>query len=68
MRIEPGDLAVIRYAGDQTPWVRRLVGSYCVVVRNLTPAEGVTSSRNIWEVLVDGRVISVHALDLEILR
>lgn len=55
----------IRSAPDQPPWVRSLAGSRCVVIRHLGPNDGVTSSPNIWEILVDGRIMDVHTLDLE---
>lgn len=55
----------IKSAPDQPPWVRSLAGTHCVVIRHLGPADGVISSPNIWEVLVNGRIMDVHALDLE---
>ena len=63
--MKPGDLMRIRYASDQTPWVRSLAGQNCVLIRNMTPEDGVISSKNIWTVLVGGQVVSVHKLDLE---
>jgi len=65
--VKPGDLMRIKYAPDQTPWVRSLAGQNCVLIRNMTPEDGVTSSKNIWEVLVGGQVVSVHKLDLEVI-
>jgi len=57
----------IKYALDQASWVRSLAGQSCVLIRNMTPEDGVTSSKNIWEVLVGGQVVSVHKLDLEVI-
>lgn len=50
---------------DQSSYVQTLRGKLCVVVRHCTAAHGVVSSRNIWDVLVDGKIISLHALDLQ---
>jgi len=63
--MKPGDLMRIKHAPDQTPWTRRKVGKTCLVIRNLGPDDGVVSSPNIWEVLVEGEIMSVHKLDLE---
>ena len=63
--MKPGDLMRIKHAPDQTPWARWQVGKLCLVVRNLGPADGVVSSPNIWEVIIDGEVMNVHKLDLE---
>lgn len=65
IKIEPGDLMVIKHAGDQPPWTRSLVGKMCIVIKNLTQEDGVTSSPNIWKVMVDGVSVDVHLLDLE---
>jgi hypothetical protein len=63
--MKPGDLMRIKHAGDQTPWVRRLVGQHCVLIENLTESDGVISSTNIWRVLICGSLVDVHTLDLE---
>lgn len=63
--MKPGDLMRIKHAPDQTPWVRSLVGHHCIIIRNLTEADGVTSSPNIWQVLICGTTMDVHKLDLE---
>jgi archaellum component FlaG (FlaF/FlaG flagellin family) len=62
--MKPGDIMRIIKAKDQTPWVRAEEGKLCLLIRNLGEADGVLSSPNIWEVLVDGKVMSVHKLDL----
>jgi hypothetical protein len=64
MNPRPGDLAVIKLAPDQTLYVRKLAGKTCVVLKNLTAEDGVFSSRNMWDVLVEGQVVRVHRLDL----
>ena len=64
VKIEPGDLMQVCHAPDQPPWTRSLVGKKCIVIRRLTQADGVTSSPNIWEILVDGVLMDVHKLDL----
>ena len=66
--VAPGDLAMVKLVPDQALWVRSLVGKICIVIRRLTIEDGVTSSPNIWEVLVDGHKMSLHILDLEPLR
>jgi hypothetical protein len=63
--MKTGDLMRIKHATDQTPWARWQVGKLCLVLRNLTPAEGVVSSPNIWEVIIDGALMNIHKLDLE---
>jgi archaellum component FlaG (FlaF/FlaG flagellin family) len=63
--MKPGDLMRIIHAPDMTPWVRAKVGKTCILIRNLSPDDGVLSSPNIWEVLVDGGILHVHKLDLE---
>ena len=62
--MKPNDIMRIIKAKDQAPWVRAEEGKLCLLIRNLGEADGVLSSPNIWEVLVDGRVMSVHKLDL----
>ena len=64
MLIKPGDLMMIVNVPDQPPWIRKLAGKRCIVIRNLTQADGVTSSPSMWDVLVDDYTIRVHALDL----
>jgi hypothetical protein len=47
---------------DQASWVRALAGKPCLLVRNLS--QEMHYSPNTWEVLVDGRLLLVHRLDL----
>lgn len=63
--ISVGRLMQISSVPDQSLYVQSLRGKLCVVVRHCTAEHGVVSSRNIWDVLVDGKVISLHALDLQ---
>jgi len=60
--MKPGDLMRIVNVPDQAPWVRALAGKPCLVVRDLTQEMHFMS--NTWEVLVDGRLLFVHRLDL----
>jgi len=66
--VAPGDLAIIKLAPDQGVYVRRHVGKVCLVIRRLTQDDGVKSSPNIWEVLVDGMKMNLHILDLTFLE
>jgi len=56
-----GDLMRIIEAPDQAPWVRRDAGKVCLLIRNLGKSDG---SPNMWEVLIEGRIMNVHKLDL----
>jgi archaellum component FlaG (FlaF/FlaG flagellin family) len=40
-------------------------GKLCLVIKNLTQEDGVTSTTNAWDVLLEGRILRVHKLDLE---
>lgn len=64
MLIKPGDLMMIVHAPDQPPWIRKLAGKRCIVIKNLTQADGITSSPSMWDVFVNDCIIRVHALDL----
>jgi hypothetical protein len=66
--MSPGDLAIIKRVPDQPRWVAELVGRPCVIVKNLTAADGVYSSGHMWDILIDGKVLRVHRLDLEVIR
>ena len=59
--MKPGDLMRIIEVPDQTPWVRREAGKVCLLIRNLEKSDG---SPFMWEVLIEGRVMTVHKLDL----
>lgn len=63
--MKPGDLMRIKNSPDQTLWIREIAGQNCILIRNMTPDDGVTSSKNIWHVLVGDRIVSLHKLDLE---
>lgn len=63
--MKPGDIMRIKHAPDQSAWERSHVGMICLLIRNLGPEDGVVSSPNMWDVLVEGKVIRLHKLDLE---
>ena len=64
--MKPGDIMRIKWAPDQSAWERSHVGMICLLIRNLGPGDGVVSSPNMWDVLVEGKVIRLHKLDLEV--
>lgn len=63
--MKPGDLMRIVKVGDQASYITKLEGSLCVLIRNLGSEDGVVISPNIWDVLVEGRVMRIHKLDME---
>lgn len=63
--MKPGDIVQVVSARDQPPWTRRFVGKIGLVIKNLGPDDGVTSSPNIWSVLIDGNFYDLHLLDIE---
>jgi len=63
--MKPGDIMRIKVAGDQPHWVRMHAGKLCLIIKNLTQEDGVTSTTNAWDVLLEGRILRVHKLDLE---
>ena len=63
--MKPGDIMRVKHAPDQSGWARSHVGMICLLIRNLGPEDGVVSSPNMWDVLVEGKVIRLHKLDLE---
>ena len=60
--MKPGDLMRIIQAPDQAHWVRMNAGKVCLLIRNLGKSDG---SPNMWEVLIEGRIMNVHKLDME---
>lgn len=63
--MKPGDLMRIVLVPDQGSWFRVNDGKTCLLIRNLGPEDGVVSSPNMWDVLVEGKVIRLHKLDME---
>ena len=59
--MKPGDLMRIIEVPDQAHWVRMNAGKVCLLIRNLGKSDG---SPNMWEVLIEGRIMNVHKLDL----
>lgn len=63
--MKPGDLMRIIKFADQPLYIAELAGSLCVLIRNLGPEDGALEFSNSWDVLVNGRVICLHRVDLE---
>ena len=64
-KIAPGTLIKIRYAPDQNKLaISRFIGQAGVVIKNLTVDDGITSSTNMYSVLLEsGKVETFHYLD-----
>jgi len=62
-RHSPGDIVRVVQAPDQGGYIRNLAGSTGILIKNLDETDGVTSSKNIWSVLVSGKIIHLHILD-----
>jgi archaellum component FlaG (FlaF/FlaG flagellin family) len=65
--MKPGDVMRVAHAPDQPPWVRTHAGKCCILIKNLQKEDGVFSTSNAWEVFVDGRIVRLHKLDLEVI-
>lgn len=63
--MKPGDLMRIVKVPDQGSWIHVHEGKTCLLIRNLGPEDGVVSSPNMWDVLLEGKVIRIHKLDME---
>ena len=60
----PGDLVEFVYAPDQSLYQRqRFTGKLGLIIKRCDQYDGVKSSTNIYEVLIDGIYINLHALD-----
>jgi hypothetical protein len=66
MRYAPGDLVEIIEAGDQSLYIKTFRGKAGILIKNLGPPE-IMSSKRLWETLVEGKVITLHELDFELL-
>lgn len=64
----PGDLVTIIRAPDQNiQFMSKLIGKIGLVLNHLSEKDGIYSSRNMYTVLVEGKNIHLHALDMSIL-
>ena len=66
--MKPGDIMRIKQAPDQGEWIRSHVGKVCLLIQNTPPIIALSGSPNMWEVLVEGKVIHLHKLDLELIN
>jgi len=63
-RYEPGNIIRVIHAADQGTYIQKnFVGKTGMLVKNLGEVDGVTSSKNIWSVLIDGKIVHLHVLD-----
>lgn len=65
MTLRPGLLVRIQEKPDSPPLARCHAGSLGIVIKNLGFEDGVYSSPNMWSVLVAGKTMNFHKLDLE---
>ena len=66
MRSAPGDLVKIIEAGDQSLYTKTFRGKVGILIKNLGPPQ-IMSSKRLWETLVEGKIITLHELDFELL-
>ena len=66
MRYVPGDLIEIIEARDQSLYTKSFCGKAGILIKNLGPPQAMSSKR-LWEVLIEGKVITFHELDFELL-
>ena len=60
-----GDLVEFVSAPDQNPYLReRFIGKLGLIIKRCDQLDGVTSSNNNYNVLIDGICVNLHALDL----
>lgn len=62
-RYEPGNIVRVVHANDAGDYIHILVGKTGMLVKNLNEVDGITSSKNIWSVLIDGKIVHLHVLD-----
>ena len=62
----PGDLVEIIDAKDQSLYIKKQVCKLGLIERRLTLEES-ASSRNMYKVWVEERILHLHALDLKLL-
>lgn len=63
-RYEPGNIVRVVHANDAGAYIHKnFVGKTGMLVKNLNEVDGVTSSKNIWSVLIDGKIVHLHVLD-----
>lgn len=64
-RYEPGNIVRVVHAADAGAYIHKnFVGKTGMLVKNLNEVDdGVTSSKNIWSVLIDGKIVHLHVLD-----
>ena len=59
-----GDLVEFIPAPDQSLYHReRFIGKLGLIIKRCDQLDGVTSSNNIYNVLIDGVCVNIHALD-----
>ena len=66
MRSAPGDLVKIIEAGDRSLYTKTFRGKVGILIKNLGPPQ-IMSSKRLWETLVEGKIITLHELDFELL-
>ena len=63
-RYSPGELVEVVYSKDAGAYIQKnFVGKRGMLIKNLNETDGVTSSKNIWSVLIDGKIVHLHVLD-----
>jgi hypothetical protein len=63
-RYEPGNIVRVVAGRLAAAYIHKnFVGKTGMLVKNLNEVDGVTSSKNIWSVLIDGKIVHLHVLD-----
>jgi len=62
--MKPGDVMRVTHTPGQPPWVRTHAGKCCILIKK---EDGVFSTSNVWKAFVDGRIVRLHKIDLEVI-
>ena len=63
-RLHPGCLVRIIPGPYHCPSARINAGKIGIVIKRMTEIDGVVSSPNVWQVMIGGKLVSLHALNI----
>lgn len=63
-RLYPGCLVKVNPGPDHGAQARINAGKIGIVIRHMAEKDGVSSSPNVWQVVIEGKSMNFHALDL----
>ena len=66
-RLYPGCLVRVNPGPDHGARARINAGKIGIVIRHMTEKDGVSSSPNVWQVVIEGKSMNFHALDLTLM-